>query len=120
MERPDELLSLNASDICKIIKQCSSCGVTEFSYQSLTITFEAKEEIEPEEITPSSKVIEEAQEPINLTEVEKKAIREQELIQKELELSTMELEDPYEFENLMATGALEATVDQIVEEENED
>ena len=117
MERPNEHLDLNANDICKIIKACSSHGVTEFSCQSLTISFEAREKELTENELPSSKVIEEA--PEN-SEQELKALREEELLQKEFELSIMEIENPSEYEDLMASGILEDTVNSIIEEEKED
>lgn len=95
---------LSSQDICEIIKTCGESGVVDLEYGNLRISFQARNEPcqdelhyqSPGPVTAIPKVMEED----NL-------IRPDEMSVKEDELANMIIEDPLQYEALLANKELE-------------
>jgi len=91
--------------ICEIIKECGKSGVTEFSYKELRISFQASKE--------SCKDCIHAQSSGQMTAIsnnivdEDSLIKQDEIVAKEFELEEMKLQDPLQYETLLAERELE-------------
>lgn len=95
------------SELCALIKACGESGVTELSFGTLRVQFTPvtmREQSQPvdyqtEGALPINPVVSESD--------EKEAIADSELRLREEQLAKMLLEDPVQFEKLLAAGELE-------------
>lgn len=100
-----EKMGLTSTEICKIIKTARQSGVSELKFGELSFSFAKKEEKKPK-ITQKSVEITAEQ----LAEIEKVSMdAEKTAIMQETEdqLEILHLEDPNEYEKLLARGELE-------------
>ena len=106
-----ERKNLNCKDICSIIKECAKNGVAEFKYQTLQVSFKAKEiiEVDSHPVQVSTEEIPENY----IEEVEKEHVHQEELILKERDLANMPIEDPEQFEKMLAEGSIGDVVDNL-------
>jgi len=107
-----EKKALTCKEVCTIIEKCDSHGVTSFELGELKFSFETKAETIIETPKPLQISIgPEAEVPQELLDEQDRqagfAMKEAELIQKENDLSTMHIEDPAEYERLVANGTIE-------------
>lgn len=104
-------VKLSAADVCEIIKTCAREGVGKLIYGSLDVEF-APRVVTDVAIPPGSEVArpltpeEKRQLDLELAEAEKKAKLELELLYKRERLDNMVIEDPAQFEELIASGDL--------------
>ena len=93
---------LSCQDICVIIMICSKAGVKKFKAENLEVSFQASPTPQHQEETEQSG-------PIVLENQEKnyEPTVEEEIEAKESELARMIIEDPSQYEDLLARGELE-------------
>jgi len=98
--------SINCKEVCAIIKICSESGVRELSFGGLKVSFgrHANEVLALDNTYAAPQAIHEAQ----AIEASQKAIEQEELSTKEEQLSQMMIEDPLEYEAMVARGELES------------
>lgn len=97
---------MNAKDVCAMIRACGESGVTELSFGPLTIRFAPKPSVGE---SPSEPPKTEFHPPMyyRTTEEEQTQLLRDEVALKEERLAMALLEDPVEFEKLLAAGELE-------------
>jgi len=103
--------NLNCKDICSIIKECANHGVVDFKYQELQVSFKAKEITQV--VSTTSQVSEEEIPDSYIEQIEKENLYEEELILKEQELANMPIEDPEQFEEMLANGSIGDVIDDL-------
>lgn len=99
---------LSGQDICEIIKTCGEVGVTEFRLSNLSFSFQARTETvlpnylyqSPGPVTANTKAMD-----------ENSLIRPDEINAKENVLDNLHIEDPLQFEELLAQRELEDSGD---------
>ena len=95
--------SLTSPEICEIIKQCGESGVIDFEFNELHISFQARKvdcqdhlhTQSPGQGTAISRIID-----------EDSLIMQDEMMLKDLELEELKLQDPLQYETLLAEQEL--------------
>ncbi len=95
--------SLTSSDICEIIRECGTSGVTKFNLGELHISFQTRKDAW-EDISHIHPLDQEAK-INNLGQIDR-LIRQDELTLKDQELAEKRLTDPFEYETLLAQEEL--------------
>ena len=89
---------LRAPDICKIIKICSECGVSQFSYEGIQINFQMPKAF----ASQPSPATDFPDTPIEVSEISKQATQDAESFDRaqllEAEEAQLLIDDPYTFE----------------------
>lgn len=99
---------MNAKDVCAIVKACGESGVTEITFGPLTIRFAPKPSVgEQQEAIPQAEHFIEVQNRIQTEQEAQDDLLHQELEIKRERLAMALIEDPVEFEKLLAAGELE-------------
>ena len=113
--------SLNLKEICSIIKVCARNGVSELEYRELKVVFKTKESTVNESAVTQTSVAENfpghLEDNDEVAPAPEEVVREEELRIKELELANMPVEDPAHYEELLATGKLDETINDIIDED---
>lgn len=102
--------SLSASDICRIIKQCHTCGVEDFSFQGMTFKFHPRRNEDAAKLGPASdnKVDETTNVESNFSEETRDQARmfdEENLL--EAEEAQLLIDDPLAFEKVQMDRHIE-------------
>lgn len=115
---------LNLEEICSIIEKCKEHGVSEFSYQELKISFQARTDLANHELTSTQARVDDLiqidDEETFHKENEEFSLKQQELIAKEVQWANMPLEDPVQYEEMLATGKGNETLDDLTLDEDYD
>lgn len=100
--------NLTSQNICEIIKQCGNSGVVKLDFNELHVSFQVRKDDcydclhmkSPGQVTAISPVLDEYD-----------LLRQDEAIAKEEELSEMRIQDPMQYEELLAQQELESGED---------
>ena len=95
--------SFSSQGMCEIIKACGESGVVNFEHKELRISFQARKDDcqdslhtqSPGQVTAIDKIID-----------EDSLIQQDEMLVKELELEELKLQDPLQYETLLAEQEL--------------
>lgn len=98
-------MDLNPAGICEILRACREVGVAELKFGRLQVTFgtPSKTDAPPSPPTSPDTEISESQ----ARQIEHESLESASLSVKEDQLEQMLLEDPYGYEQLLASGDLE-------------